>query len=149
MTPLIESLLSFVLLYRYAALFLITFLAALAIPIPSGAIAVASFVFAGEGYMNSGLVALAATAGNLAGDLLGFGLARRYGRQLINKIGWERVFNTSFVAGLEQRINRRPMLSVFATRLTTTLTPAANFLAGFAKLPWSRFYYRRCKRRVD
>ena len=64
MASLVGSLLSFVLLYKYAALFLITFVAAVAAPIPSGAVMVASFVFAGQGYMNTAAVALTATIGN-------------------------------------------------------------------------------------
>ena len=139
MASLVASLLSFVLLYRYAALFLVTFLASLALPIPSGAVAVASFVFAGEGYMNPWLVAATATAGNLAGDLLGFGLARHYGKKFIERLGWGRLLRASFVAGLEKRVAERPFLAVFVTRLTTSLTPLANFVAGFAALPWRAF----------
>lgn len=139
MSSLVGSLLSFVLLYRYAALFLITFLASLALPIPSGAVVVASFVFAGEGYMNPWLVAITATAGNLAGDLVGFGLARRYGRELIERLGWGRLLRVQFVARLERQMKARPALAVFLTRLTTTLTPVANLLAGFAALPWRVF----------
>jgi membrane protein DedA with SNARE-associated domain len=139
MSSLVGSLLSFVLLYKYAALFAVTLLAQLGIPIPSGAIAVAAFVFAGEGYMNPWLVALAAAAGNVTGDLIGFGLARRYGREVVLRLGWGRVLHTPLVAGLERRVASRPVLAVFLTRLTTTLTPAANLLAGFAALSWRAF----------
>jgi membrane protein DedA with SNARE-associated domain len=139
MASLIGSLLSFVLLYKYAALFLVTFLGSLIAPIPSGSIVVASFVFAGQGYMNTALVAITATVGNIVGDLLGFGLAKRYGRDVVEHLGWGKILHASFVAGLERRVARRPMLVVFITRIITSLTTVANLVAGFLALSWRAF----------
>lgn len=139
MASLFGSLLSFVLLYKYAALFLIVFVAAVAVPIPSGAVIVASFVFAGQGYMNTAAVAITATAGNIIGDLVGFGLARRYGRKLIERFGWNKVMKMPFVTRLERRVAKHPVVAVFVTRLTTSITPVANLVVGFAKLNWRAF----------
>ena len=139
MSSLLGSLLSFVLLYKYAALFLITFSSSLALPIPSGALTVASFVFAGQGYMSTGWVALVATAGNVLGDLAGFYLARRYGRKVIAHLGGKKMLQANLIAKLENRVSTHPFLSIFATRLTTSITSIANLVAGFAVIGWRTF----------
>jgi undecaprenyl-diphosphatase len=139
MTTIFASLLSFVLLYKYAALFLIVFVAAVAVPIPSGAVIVASFVFAGQGYMNTTAVAITTTAANILGDFIGFGLARRYGHKLIERMGMKKALNAPFVARLERRVAKHPVITVFVTRLTTSITPVANLVVGFAKLNWRAF----------
>ena len=139
MASLVGSLLSFVLLYKYAALFLITFVAAVAAPIPSGAVIVASFVFAGQGYMNTTAVAITATVGNIIGDLVGFALARRYGRTVLDRFGWKKIMQAPFVARLERRVAAHPVITIFVTRLTTSITPVANFVAGFASVNWRAF----------
>jgi len=139
MPSLLASLLSFILLYKYAALFLITFLSALAVPLPSGAIIVAAFVFAGQGYMNTAGVVATATVGNILGDVVGFALARRYGREFMERIGLKRILHAPFIERLERRVAKHPFVAVFLTRLTTSITPAANLLAGFAKVGWPSF----------
>jgi membrane protein DedA with SNARE-associated domain len=139
MASLVGSLLSFVLLYKYAALFLIVFVAAVAVPIPSGAVIVASFVFAGQGYMSVAAVAVTATIGNVIGDIVGFALARRYGREVMERFGLKKILHAPFVARLERRAARYPIVTVFATRLTTSITPVANLVVGFAKLNWRAF----------
>jgi membrane protein DedA with SNARE-associated domain len=139
MASLFGYLLSFILLYKYAALFLIVFVAAVAVPIPSGAVIVASFVFAGQGYMNTIAVAVTATAANIIGDLVGFALARRYGRTVIDRFGWKKIMQAPFVARLERRVAAHPVITVFVTRLTTSITPVANLVVGFAKLNWQAF----------
>jgi membrane protein DedA with SNARE-associated domain len=139
MSSLVGSLLSFVLLYKYAALFLIVFASAVAVPIPSGAVIVASFVFAGQGYMNTAAVALTATIGNIAGDIVGFALSRRFGREAMERFGLKKILHAPFVTRLERRVAVHPVITVFVTRLTTSITPIANLIVGFAALNWLAF----------
>lgn len=49
-----QNLLSFLLLYKYARLFLITFLAAFALPLPSTSSLMTTAGFASQGYLNIG-----------------------------------------------------------------------------------------------
>lgn len=134
-----QSLLTFLLLYKYTALFLITFVAALAVPIPSGAITVAAFFFASQGYMSTPLVALANVAGNVAGDWVGYWLSRLYGKKVLRKIGLGRVIDSVAVRALDKRIAEHPWITIFVTRFATAITPLANLVAGMAPLPWRTF----------
>lgn len=135
----LQYLLTFVLLYKYAAIFILTFFAAMAVPIPSGALAVASFFFATQGYMNAPLIYLASASGNIAGDLLTFWLTRRYGVKVMRKIGFGRLLDARIVKGIEGKIDTHPVSTVFVSRLTTAVTPLVNVLAGFTKMPFRVF----------
>src|SRR3989344_5451402 len=73
---LFDAFLSFLLVYKYAALFAITFVAALILPLPASTTIVAANVFAFQGYLNFPAVFCAALLGNIAGDNLGNFISR-------------------------------------------------------------------------
>jgi membrane-associated protein len=139
MAAILQSLLTFLLLYKYAAVFVLTFFAAMAAPIPSGAITVAAFFFATQGYMSAPLIFLASVAGNVLGDLLTFRLTRRYGRRFMRRIGFGRLLDARVVQKLEAKIDTHPVSTVFISRLTTAVTPLVNVLVGFTKMPFRTF----------
>lgn len=136
---LLQSLLTFILLYKYAAVFVLTFFASMAVPIPSGAITVAAFFFATQGAMSAPLVFLASASANILGDLLTFLLTRRYGRRFMRRIGFGRLLDARVVQKLESRIDEHPVSTVFVSRLTTAVTPLVNVLVGFTKMPFRTF----------
>jgi len=72
MNFLIQIILPYILLYKYFALFLITFLASIAVPIPAGALLVASAAFAIHGYLNIFTIIIVVTIANILGDSLVF-----------------------------------------------------------------------------
>lgn len=139
MSSILQSLLTFVLLYKYAAIFVLTFLASIAFPIPSGAMASAAFFFATQGYMSAPLIALTSVAGNIAGDLLTFWFVRRYGVGLVQKIGFGRVLEAAAVKNIEAKIVKHPVITVFVSRITTSVTPLVNVVVGFSKMPFRIF----------
>jgi hypothetical protein len=81
----LQSLLTFVLLYKYVAIFVISFFAALSFPLPSSAVLIASAFFATEGYFNFILVYLIALIANIASDIVAYWLARWYGEKVFFK----------------------------------------------------------------
>lgn len=139
MDALIHSLLSFVLLYKYAAIFIIMFLGALALPIPSSTILLASFVFGSQGYMNPWLVAAAGVGGYTAGDASGYLLAKRFGKEVLHTIGFGRLFEAKWFVHLEKMIAAYPRASIFWSRFITTISPAGNVLAAFAGISFWTF----------
>ncbi len=139
MSQLLAALLSFVLLYKYAAIFLVVFAAALAAPLPSGALTVASFFFASQGFLSFPWVAAAAFAGNVAGDLAGYGIVRRYGRPFLQRVGLGSLLQAPAVHVLERKIARHPGATIIVSRFTTAITPAANAFAALAPIPFRTF----------
>lgn len=139
MDAVLQSLLTFILLYKYIGVFVLTFLAAMAVPIPSGAITVAAFFFATQGYLSAPLIFVASVCGNVFGDLLTFRLTRRHGRHFMRRIGFGRLLDASVVKKLEGKIAEHPVSTVFISRLTTSVTPLVNVLVGFTRMPFRAF----------
>ena len=139
MDALLQSLLTYVLLYKYAAIFVILFLGALPSPVPSATALIASFVFAEQGYLNPVFVALAGFAGYVSGDVLGFWLTRAYGRKLLERLGLGRLLRTETVKRLEASVDGHPITTVFWSRFATAISPAVNILAGLAQMPIRTF----------
>jgi len=82
MTTLVGPILSYILLYKYPVLFIVQFLAALIVPFPANTTLVAVGAFAGQGYMSFPISFGIAWAGNVAGDISGYLIARLLQRRV-------------------------------------------------------------------
>ena len=130
MTFFLSTTLSYLLLYKYVALFAITYLAAFLFPIPASISLLASGAFASQGYLNLFVVLLVALAGNILGDLTGFVLARLYGKRLLSKIGFRKMIESKQFTGLERFLNENSGPTIFITRFVGELGPLVNILSG-------------------
>jgi len=136
MQAIFSALLSAVLLYKYATLFVLAFAGGLIVPIPMSAILLAVGSFASQGYFGFTASLVAATAGNVLGDLTGYLLARRYGQAVVKKFNIERI---RFFTQLETYVRERAGITVFITRFAGSLGPAANILSGLVRVPLMKF----------
>ncbi len=139
-TSILGSLLSFLLLYKYAALFVIGYIAALAVPIPSSTTLVAASAFASQGYFSFPLVLLTAFSANVAGDATGYLIARWYGAGFLHRIGLRRVITSKTFAKLEDYILSFPQTVIYFTRFMTEAGPAVNILSGLTKVPYRTYF---------
>ncbi len=140
MDALTQTILPYVLLYKYWALFIITFLASLAIPIPAGTLLVASAAFASQGYFNIVVLILVVMIANMAGDNVSFWLARFYGKRVLYKVGFLRKILTSkSFTVIEKRINERPGFVIFITRFEVIATLTTNLICGLGKVTYKKF----------
>ncbi|MDB5238121.1 MAG: integral rane protein [Candidatus Kaiserbacteria bacterium] len=126
--------LSLILLYKYVALFLISYVAALALPVPASTTVVAAGAFASAGYLNFPLVLLTALAANVAGDLTGFFAARRWGIRALSSLGLGFLVHTSGFSTLKRYLQNFPRLIIFSTRFVTEAGPAVNVFSGVTDL---------------
>lgn len=129
----------YLLLYKYWAIFGITLLAALAFPVPPGMLLMASAAFAAEGYMSFGLVVLIGTLGNIAGDNIGYWLARRYGRSVLMRIGFRKILDSEKYARIEARLRRRPGWLIFISRFEVFSNLAVNIMCGLGRVPYRKY----------
>lgn len=142
MNALIQHILPFLLLYKYGALFAITFIAAFIIPIPPGTIIMASSAFAYEGYLSFGWVLVVAIAGNILGDNAGYWLARTYGRKWLSKVpAFNKILNSERYQSIERRIARRPGFLIFISRFEVFTNLAVNLIAGLGKVNYRKFLW--------
>ena len=84
-------LLSYLLLYKYVALFAAIFFAGIIVPIPASEVLMAVGAFSSQGVFNFYLALAAGLSGNVLGDLVDFFLARRYGATVIRKLRLHRI----------------------------------------------------------
>jgi membrane protein DedA with SNARE-associated domain len=140
----LATLLSYVLLYKYPAIFVITFFGAFALPLPSGSVLMAGSAFAVQGYMSFPLVLITGIAGNMAGDSSGYWLVRLYGLKVLDKIHLRRFFNKDRLDGARNQIDKHPILTIYFSRFMTGIAPAVNVVCGITRLPYKRFLLFEC-----
>src|SRR6185503_1154016 len=110
MSNLLTALLPYVLTYKYLGIFVITFLGAFALPLPSGSILMAASAFAVQGYLNFWLVLIVGIAGNMAGDSSGYWLVRLYGLKILNKIGLGKFFKHERLHAVRRQIEKHAII---------------------------------------
>jgi len=132
--------LSFLLLYKYTALFLLSFLAAFLLPLPSSSGLAAAGAFAAQGYLDIRLVLLVAFVGNVAGDALGYFIARYYGVEILNKIGFKKLLLSKNYHSLEKYMLNYSYSLIFVSRFLTQVGPAVSIFSGLSKMSYKKFF---------
>jgi membrane-associated protein len=135
----LASLLPYVLVYKYLGIFVITFLGAIALPLPSGSVLMAASAFAVQGYMNFPLVLLTGIVGNVAGDNAGYWLVRIFGMSAVKKAGFGRFFKEDKLDGAREQIENHRFLTIYISRFMTAIAPAVNVVCGFTRLPYKEY----------
>jgi membrane-associated protein len=136
MNDFVTLLLSFLLLYKYWALFAAMFISAVILPIPTNTLLLAAGAFASQGYFNFSLSLVVAVGANVLGDSFDYFLARRYGRSVIHML---HIRLPSYIERLEAYVKRHPGPTIFFTRFVGTADPLTNLLSGFIGIPFSTF----------
>lgn len=132
MGSVLSVLLSYLLLYKYTTLFVVVFISAIVVPLPVNAMLLAVGAFSGQGYFNFWFAVFLAIGANLLGDLVDYGLARKYGAALIRKFAISRF---RFFTQLEAEVRETAFFTVFVTRFASSLGPVVSVLAGAAAMP--------------
>ncbi len=134
------DLLSFLLLYKYVALFAIGYVAALALPIPASTALVAAGGFASQGYFDISLVLTTAFVANISGDATGYLLARKYGTEVFHSIGLGKLLTTTAYKKLENYMQSFPQTVIFVSRFLTEIGPATSILSGLSHVRARTFF---------
>ncbi len=140
MNVFLSAILSYLLLYKYTALFVITFLASLLLPLPSDTALLATGAFAGQGFLNIYVVIFLALGGSILGDIAGFLIARRYGKEFLMKIGLRKMIASEKFISLEKFIDKNYGPTIFITRFIGQLGPLVNILSGLSDITFKEFF---------
>lgn len=115
----------------------------LGIPVPGEIALVTAAVLAAQHKMalSPAWIAVAASAGAIAGDSTGFTIGQRYGRSLFDRLGrrFPRHFGPGHVALAERVFTRHGVWAVFFGRFIALLRIFAGPLAGSLRMPYGRF----------
>lgn len=136
MSDLPGAFLSYVLLYKYAALFVLTFSAAVILPLPGNAILLAVGAFSAQGYFNFWFSLAAAVSANTLGDLFDYFVARKYGEIIMRAL---RMDKSRFFGRLSEELKTDAAATVFITRFAGSLSPLAALLSGLARVRFQTF----------
>jgi membrane protein DedA with SNARE-associated domain len=126
--------------YGYLAVIVLVGLESTGIPLPGETMLITAAVYAGSTHrLQIGGVILAAVAGAILGDNLGYLVGREGGLRLVRRYG-------PYVGITESRLRlgqyvflRYGAWVVFFGRFVTVLRALAAFLAGVTRMPWRRF----------
>lgn len=132
----LNSLLSYVLLYKYAAIAIVVYSSAVILPLPSNAMLLAVGAFASQGYLNFWLALAVAVTANTLGDLTDYGITRRWGERVTRVLHLPKF---KFYNQLQEELRTDAAITVFTTRFAGSLSPVANFLAGLVGVPFKTF----------
>jgi membrane-associated protein len=134
-----QTILPYILLYKYVALFVVTFLSSLALPIPAGTLLVATAAFASQGYFNIVIILLVVIIANILGDNICFWLARLFGKRILYKIGLRRVLESKNFKLIEKGIAQKPGIIIFVSRFEAIATLSVNIISGLGDMPYKKF----------
>lgn len=137
MESLLAPLLSFLLLYRYVALFVIVYSGAILIPWPVNAMLLAVGAFSSEGYFSFWISLAIAVVANTLGDLTDYGITRKYGEVVIRALRLNRV---RFFDQVQEELRTDAAITVFTTRFAGSLSSVTNFLAGLVAVRLKTFF---------
>ncbi len=136
MDYILSPLLSFLLIYKYSALFLIIYSAAVILPLPSNATLLAVGAFSSQGYFSFWISLAVAVAANILGDLTDYGITRKYGYAVVRFLKFDRLH---FFTNLKEEMRTDAAITVFATRFAGSLSPVASLLSGLVEVPFATF----------
>ena len=140
LTAIFGGLLSYILIYKYAALFCIGFIAALALPLPASTMLAAAGAFASQGYLELPYVLATAFAANILGDTTGYLIARRYGERTFRAIGLGKVLSSKRYLQLGAYMRRFPQSVIFISRFMTEVGPLATVLSGLSGVGYRTYF---------
>ena len=138
MDALLSPILSYVLLYKYFAIFFVVYTGAVIVPWPANAMLLAVGAFAGQGYISFWLSLVVAVVAITLGDLTDYGLSRKFGERFIHKF---RIDKVRFFIRLKEELITDAAVTVFMTRFAGSLSSIANFLAGLVEVPFMTFLW--------
>ena len=136
MNFLLSGILSFLLVYKYPALFLMVFISAILVPFPVDTTLVAVGAFASQGYFSAIIAFVAAFLGNVLGDITSYVIWRYYGRAIIRE---KYAKKYKFFPQLESYTRKYAGPTVFASRFVGVLGPIVNFLCGYGRASFDVF----------
>ncbi|GAC1343681.1 MAG: hypothetical protein NVSMB29_16610 [Candidatus Dormibacteria bacterium] len=126
--------------FGYAAVFGFVGIESLGIPFPGETMLITAAIYAGSTHrLSIYWIVLAAAAGAIVGDNIGFGLGHWGGYRLLLRYGRYIRLEEGRVKLARYLFLRHGGKVVFFGRFVSVLRTYAAFLAGTARMPWPRF----------
>jgi membrane protein DedA with SNARE-associated domain len=116
-----------------------TFFSCLALPFPASILMLTAGGFAAAGDLVLWQAFLAAAAGGIAGDQVGYWAGRGFGATVLSRLRKDPA-RDKLLAKADGLMQRKGLIAVFVTRwLLSPLGPYVNLIAGSTRYGWGRF----------
>jgi membrane protein DedA with SNARE-associated domain len=136
----IQSLAPIVDRYGYLAVGGLIILEDFGIPVPGGAVLIASAFFAGaNGHLNIFLIALVGFIGAVIGNNIGFAIGNYGGHPLIERFGKYIFLTSERIAKVEAIFNRYGGGVVIVAQFIEGLRQANGVIAGLSEMRWPKY----------
>ena len=139
MSTILATLLTYLLLYKYVALFVVIFLSAIIVPFPANTLLLATGAFASQGYFSFTLSLLVTLVANVLGDLVDYFLSRRYNEEVLFRAFHIKV--PTYFDRLKRSIIKYPGPAIFLSRFIGTIGSITNLLCGFIGISFGTFLF--------
>src|SRR5262249_50756244 len=126
-------------MYGYGVILAAVALESMGVPFPGETALLAGAIFAGTGDLNIVLVILAASAGAILGDNLGYTIGHRGGYPLLQRIGRLLHLDLRGLRYTERFFQRHGDKTVFLGRFFSILRTYVALFAGINRMPWRTF----------
>ena len=128
--------------YGYPLLWLLVFVAAVGVPLPTSLLLLAAGAFAALGDFQIVLLGIVAISASTCGDNLGFLIGRRWGSRVLNWLehSGQRLISPRILASARSRFQRGGGWAILLSRFPfSALGGVVNLLAGAELYPYRRF----------
>jgi membrane protein DedA with SNARE-associated domain len=126
--------------YGLIIVFLTIALETTGVPLPGETALVAAAVLASQGHFSIWSVIVVACAGAIIGDNVGYWLGRKLGRGFLQRYDIVRRFSERVLPPAERFFRRHGGKAIFLARWFSGFRIAGAWIAGFAHMPWWRFF---------
>lgn len=133
---LVTSFTSYLLAYKYLALFIIDFASSFLVPIPLNEIILVAGAFASQGYMNVLAVLGTALFANILADVLGYFLTYRYGDVILQVL---RIKKDDNFFRVKKYLENYAYGTIYFCKIVGPFGPSVNFLSGLIRIPFKKF----------
>ena len=126
--------------YGLIVVFLLIAAESSGIPLPGETALVAAGVFASKGHYSIVTVIVVAATAAIVGDNIGYWLGRELGRGFLQRYAYIRRFSERVLPRAERFFEKHGGKAIFLARFSAGVRVAGAWIAGFARMPWWRFF---------
>ncbi len=136
---LVQYIIPYLVVYKYLAIFIVSFLTALIIPIPSGSVLMTTAALASIGYFNITLVVIISIIANILGDNIGYWLSYKFGSKILSNVGFRFILQSDRFKVIEHKFRAHPGFIIFISRFEVLSTLFVNLISGMGKIPYKKY----------
>lgn len=136
----LDFFLSYLLVYTYLVLFLVTLLTSFVFPLPATALIMAAWAFVSQGYLDLKYVLLFSFLWCILGDISWYVVSFFYWKSILYRLGFKKIIKSSRFKWLKKYFKTNSKKTIFFSRfLFTWLCSSVNILAWLTKIKYKKF----------